>query len=83
MKFSLLLDQGNPEMEKSMFTGSEIPSQLGLLLVDDEEFNLKALKRTLRGHGFNIFCASGGENALEIMESEDIAIVVSLSLIHI
>ncbi|WP_370978443.1 response regulator [Agaribacterium sp. ZY112] len=77
MKFSLLLDQGYPDMDNVMFSGTEIPSKLGLLLVDDEEFNLKALKRTLRGHGFNIFCAPNGETALQIMEDENIAIIVS------
>ncbi len=60
-----------------MFSNSEIPQKLGVLLVDDEEFNLKAIKRTMHGQGFDIYCAGNGEEALKVMKEEDVAIVVS------
>ncbi|WP_158224647.1 response regulator [Agaribacterium haliotis] len=64
-------------VKNNMLSSNEVPSKLGLLLVDDEEFNLKALKRILRDQGFNIFCARDGLAALELMEREQIAIIIS------
>ena len=54
-----------------------VPTQLGLLLVDDEEFNIKALKRILRGQGFILFSANSADEALAIMARENVAIIIS------
>lgn len=60
-----------------MTDDTKFPEQLGLLLVDDEEFNLKALKRLLHNQGFKVFTATSGQDALDVMNEYDIAIVVS------
>jgi len=47
-----------------------------ILLVDDEVNSLSALKRTLRRE-YNIFTATSGEDALAIMEQNDIAVIIA------
>lgn len=47
-----------------------------ILVVDDEVFNLNALKRTLRRE-YNVFSATNGEEALSIMDQNDIALIIS------
>ena len=51
--------------------------RLNVLLVDDEELVLNALKRSLRKEDFNILTASSGMEALEILLKEKIALIVS------
>ena len=51
--------------------------RLNVLLVDDEELVLNALKRSLRKEDFNILTASSGVEALEILLKEEIALIVS------
>jgi len=48
-----------------------------LLLVDDEPNILKALKRLLRRDGYTILLAGGGGEALQILESESVNVIVS------
>lgn len=48
-----------------------------LLFVDDEPSILSSLKRLFRPHGYRIFTAEGGAEALEIMEREHVDLVVS------
>lgn len=48
-----------------------------VLCVDDEPNILAALKRTLRGGGFGVVTAGGGEQALEILGKLPVDIVVS------
>jgi two-component system, probable response regulator PhcQ len=48
-----------------------------ILLVDDEEKILKAIKRTLRNEGYAIFTAIGGEEGLKLLEMRDFDLVVS------
>ena len=48
-----------------------------LLFVDDEANILSSLKRLFRPHGYRIFTAEGGAQALEIMERETVDLVVS------
>jgi len=47
-----------------------------ILLVDDEVNSLSALKRTLRRE-YSIFTATSGEDALAIMEQNDIAVTIA------
>jgi len=47
-----------------------------ILVVDDEECNLHSLKRTFRRE-YNVFSAVNGKDALNIMEENDIAIVIT------
>jgi CheY-like chemotaxis protein len=47
-----------------------------ILLVDDEVSSLNALRRTLRRE-YNIFTATNGEDALAIMEQNDIAVIIA------
>lgn len=48
-----------------------------LLFVDDEANILSSLKRLFRPHGYRIFTAEGGAQALEIMEREAVDLVIS------
>jgi len=48
-----------------------------LLLVDDEESVLNALKRLLRRHGFRILTANNAEEGLEILAREPVSVVLS------
>lgn len=48
-----------------------------VLLVDDEEHILSALRRTLRREGYQIVTAGSGEEALKILEDRPVAAVVS------
>jgi response regulator RpfG family c-di-GMP phosphodiesterase len=47
-----------------------------VLVVDDEVSNLNALRRTLRDE-YNVFSATSGEDALAIMEQNDIALIIA------
>lgn len=47
-----------------------------ILAVDDEAINLKALERSLR-RDYKVFSATNGEDALAIMEQDDITLVVA------
>ena len=51
-------------------------SSYNVLLVDDEVSNLNALERVLRTE-YNVFSATNGEDALAIMEQNDIALVIA------
>jgi putative two-component system response regulator len=56
-------------LEKFQYIASDIAQGISkhtILIVDDEENNLQLLKRTLR-RDYNIITASGGEEALEIV----------------
>ena len=48
-----------------------------LLLVDDEPNILAALKRQMRGANCRILTASGGQQGLELLESEPVDVIVS------
>jgi len=48
-----------------------------LLLVDDEENILNSLVRLLRGDGFHILTATGGEQALQILASNEVQVILS------
>jgi two-component system response regulator HupR/HoxA len=48
----------------------------GILLVDDEEAILESLELTL-GDDYRVFTSTTGEQALEILEREDVALVIA------
>jgi CheY-like chemotaxis protein len=47
-----------------------------ILVVDDEVNSLNALRRTLR-HEYNVFTATTGQDALDIMQQNDIALIIA------
>lgn len=50
--------------------------KLNILIVDDEVANLQKLKRTFAG-SYNVFQASSGEEALEILRKKSIAAIIT------
>jgi signal transduction histidine kinase len=48
-----------------------------VLFVDDEEKILKALRRLFRSESYQIFFASGGAAALEILNAENVSVVIT------
>lgn len=48
-----------------------------VLIVDDEELVLKSLQRVFRKEGYNMYFASSGEKALEIMEAVPVDLILS------
>lgn len=51
--------------------------QLTVLCVDDEEIILVVFKRIFRNQNFNLLTASSGNEALDLLENNDIHIVIS------
>ncbi len=47
-----------------------------LLIVDDEPHVLSSLRRSLRGHGYRIETANGGEQALELLRQQPVDAIV-------
>ncbi|MBI5007257.1 MAG: response regulator [Nitrosomonadales bacterium] len=60
-----------------MESQSDNGSPATLLFVDDEANVLSSLKRLFRPHGYRIFTAESGAQALEIMRHETVDLVVS------
>ncbi|WP_144395144.1 response regulator [Pleionea sediminis] len=48
-----------------------------ILLVDDEENIIKSLKRLLRRDGYKILTANSGQEGLEILKNNDVAVILS------
>jgi len=48
-----------------------------LLVVDDEENVLNSLRRLLRGEGYHVLTAAGGDEALELLASNEVGVVLS------
>lgn len=55
----------------------EITSQDKVLFVDDEENVLRSIKRSLISAKFEVLTATGGAEALKILEQESIAVMVT------
>lgn len=53
------------------------PATQTLLLVDDEEYILSALRRLLRTDGYRILTAPGGEDALATLSRENVDVILS------
>jgi EAL domain-containing protein (putative c-di-GMP-specific phosphodiesterase class I)/CheY-like chemotaxis protein len=62
-QYNALLDQLVPEYN--------------LLVVDDEEDNLKAIKRSFRRTRYQVFTANSAKEALNILEQQDVQVVLS------
>jgi len=73
------------EMEIMLENGKTIPEDLihprerkrTLLLVDDEENILSAMKRLLRKEGYDIRIASGGEEGLKLLAEHPVDVIIS------
>lgn len=63
----------NTDMNPAEKTGS--PGRV--LLVDDEELILAALRRVFRSRGYEVFSASSGSEGLQILQRETVDIVIS------
>jgi two-component system probable response regulator PhcQ len=57
--------------------GRKAARPVTLLIVDDEPVILKALRRIVRDDGYQVFTAGDGEDALRIVSSEAVDIVLS------
>ena len=49
----------------------------GILVVDDEESNLKVLRRMLEKDGYSVILASSGPEALDILRTEQPELLLS------
>ena len=58
-------------------TGKVAARPITLLIVDDEEVILKALKRVIRDDGYRVLTALEAEEALRLVSSEIVDIVLS------
>ena len=52
-------------------------SGAGILVVDDEESNLKVLERMLKKAGYSVLLASSGPEALDILRAEQPELVLT------
>lgn len=52
-------------------------SKYTILLLDDEEFILKSLKRLLRRDGYNILTALNGDEGFKILNENDVQLIIS------
>ena len=53
------------------------PRQRTLLLVDDEQHILSALRRLFRADGYTVLCASSGGQALELLATHAVDVILS------
>lgn len=60
-----------------MSEDKQLPDQATLLLVDDEEPILNALRRILALRGYRVLTAGGGAAGLEILEREPVDLILS------
>ncbi|MEX6504442.1 HD domain-containing phosphohydrolase [Pseudomonas zhanjiangensis] len=58
-------------------TETAMPSRATLLLVDDEENILRSLRRLLRHEPYEILTANGGDQALQLLASHPVDLVIS------
>lgn len=63
--------------ESSVTTNTSPPYKACVLCVDDEVSILKSLQRLLMASGFEVVIATGGGQALELMEKQDFAVIIS------
>jgi two-component system, cell cycle sensor histidine kinase and response regulator CckA len=61
-------------LEAAPATARDVTGQDTILLVEDEEAVRSFAARALRMRGYNVLEASGGEEALEIVKSDDVKI---------
>lgn len=59
-----------------MIPAAEVDVPACVLLVDDEPHILSALRRCLRGRGFDVLLAADGEQALELLARQPVDVIV-------
>src|SRR3990167_6621769 len=64
-------------MNTEELSGTTSMLSAAVLCVDDEISILKSLQRLLSGAGFEVVTATGGEQALTLMEKQDFAVIIS------
>ncbi len=67
----------NRERPVSRVPAGETDTPRTLLLVDDEPYILSALKRMLRGEGYQILSANSASEGLELMAKNDVQVILS------
>ncbi len=73
------------EMERMLAEGRAVPAdvlrpgkrQRTVLLVDDEENILAALRRLLRRDGYRILTAGGGDEGLQVLAQNEVDVIIS------
>lgn len=66
------------EADKHIELESDVDAeQQTLLVVDDEPAIISALKRSLRGQGYRILAAKGGEEALELLAANQVQVILT------
>jgi two-component system NtrC family sensor kinase len=48
-----------------------------ILIVDDEEYIAKSIRRSLMEEGYNVHVATNGTDGLKIMQEEDVSLVIA------
>ena len=71
VEFEAMLKQ-----KKQLLLGEQIDDDT-LLIVDDEPNNLAALRRMLRGEGYRVLTASGGQEGLELLALHKVQVIIS------
>ena len=66
------LSETEPQAENSLFKGSE-----SILIVDDERALLNFANELLLSYGYKTYCADNAEDALEIIKTESIDLLLS------
>ena len=83
LKGSLTNLENTVKQQKDRLEQANRIDAYNILVVDDEVANLSALERTLRalkqtfGHDYNIFSATNGKDALEIMAKHDVGFIIA------
>jgi two-component system cell cycle sensor histidine kinase/response regulator CckA len=75
--FPRYFDQEQKQKTKPEITSKSPQGTGNILLVDDESALLKVTSKILLSNGFNVFCAEDATQALTILESEYIDILIS------
>jgi YesN/AraC family two-component response regulator len=79
-KYSKLFKQELPDQldnQDELQSDAEVFDRFTLLFVDDEENVLKALKRVFLEENYNILVAGNADQALDLIERENIQLVIS------
>lgn len=70
------LDEDFGTLEALFPSDDELP-RLTVLIVDDEPYVLRSLKRLMRSLDVDVLTADGGAEAIQIFKENDIAVLIS------
>jgi len=76
-KIYLYDEKWNRESFSSVFEKAAVTCGKTIMLVDDEEMVRDVLKNTLQREGFNVIEASSGEQAVRLLEDNEVDLVIS------